>query len=271
MTPIYPMFENRYRSIWLSDIHLGYRGCKAEYLLDFLQTVECERLYLVGDIVDIWSMKKSLYWPSSHSDVLRAIFDKARAGTQVIYVPGNHDEALRDYDGMLFGNIKVRKNHLHTTADGRRMLIMHGDEFDSVIQCSRLVSLIGCISYDVLLYINRMLNHLRRRLGFSYWSLASFLKSRVGSAMQHVNNFEKAAVYEAQRHAAQGVICGHIHHAEAREIDGILYCNTGDWVENCTALVEKQDGGIELLHWTEQKSCLKSITPDEFDINRKVA
>jgi len=265
------MFENRYRSVWLSDIHLGYKGCKSEYLLNFLKTIECEHLYLVGDIVDIWSMKKSVYWPQQHSDVIRIILDKARAGVKVIYVPGNHDEMFRDYDGMCFGNVKVRKNYMHTTADGRRMLIMHGDEFDSVIQCSRLVSLIGTISYDFLLYTNRMLNHLRRRLGFSYWSLASFLKSKIKNAMQHVNNFERAAVYEAQRHDAHGVICGHIHHAEAREIDGFLYCNTGDWVENCTALIEKQDGRIELLHWSERKNCLKAITPDAIDVKKKVA
>ncbi|MFO7602565.1 MAG: UDP-2,3-diacylglucosamine diphosphatase [Gammaproteobacteria bacterium] len=271
MTPVYPLFAGRYRSVWLSDIHLGYKGCKAEYLLDFLRSVECERLYLVGDIVDIWSMKKSVHWPQQHSDVIRTILDKARSGVKVIYVPGNHDELLRDYHGRSFGNIRIRENCLHTTAAGKRMLVMHGDEFDSVIQCSKLAALIGTISYDLLLYCNRMLNHLRGRLGFPYWSLASFLKSRVKNAMQHVENFEKAAAYEAARHNADGVICGHIHHAAAREIDGVLYCNTGDWVESCTALVEHQDGRIELLHWSERKQCLTTVLPDNVAVDRKVA
>ena len=271
MTPVYPMFENRYRSVWLSDIHLGYKGCKAEFLLDFLKSIECERLYLVGDIVDVWSMKKSVYWPQKHSDVIRTIHGMARAGVEVIYIPGNHDEIIRDYDGMCFGNVKVRKHYLHSTADGRRILIMHGDEFDSVIKCSRLVSLIGTISYDMLLYSNRILNHLRRKLGFPYWSLATFLKSRVRNAMQHVHNFEQAAIHEARRHDAHGVICGHIHHAEAKEIDGILYCNTGDWVENCTALVENDAGNIELLHWSERKRCIKTLISADIEAKRQVA
>ena len=271
MTPIYPMFENQYRSVWLSDIHLGYKGCKAEFLLDFLKTVDCERLYLVGDIVDVWSMKKNVYWPQLHSDVIRTILGKAWAGVKVIYVPGNHDEMMRDYVDMHFGNVKVRQNYLHITADGRRMLVMHGDEFDNVIQCSRFASLLGSVGYDILLYSNRIVNHLRRKMGFPYWSLATFLKTRVKNAMQHVREFEQAAVYEAKRHNADGVICGHIHHAEANEIEGILYCNTGDWVENCTALVEQHDGEIKLLHWSERKKCIKRVAPDEIDVKQKIA
>lgn len=231
MSPVYSMFGNHYRSVWLSDVHLGYKGCKAEFLLDFLKSIECDRLYLVGDIIDVWSLKKSVFWPQKHSDVIRTILSKARAGVKVIYVPGNHDEMFRDYAGMRFGNIKIKKDFVHVTAAGKRILIMHGDEFDSVIKCSRLAELVGTVSYDILLYTNRMFNHLRRKLGFPYWSLATYLKRRVRNAMQHVHNFEKAAVHEARRHAADGVICGHIHHAEARLIDGVLYCNTGDWVE----------------------------------------
>jgi UDP-2,3-diacylglucosamine pyrophosphatase LpxH len=187
-------------------------------------------------------------------------------------VPGNHDELIRDYVGMRFGNIKIKKDFVHVTAAGKRILVMHGDEFDSIIKCSRLAELIGTVSYDVLLYANRIFNHLRRKLGFPYWSLATYLKRRVKNAMQHVHNFEKAAVHEARRHAADGVICGHIHHAEARLIDDVLYCNTGDWVENCTALVEQQDGRIELIHWSDQsRECIKALLPDQCEADRKVA
>lgn len=252
MNAAYRKGREKYRAVWISDVHLGYKGCKAEYLLDFLQTTECDYLYLVGDIIDIWSMKRSLYWPQLHNDIVKAILDKAKSGTRVIYIPGNHDDMLRHYPGMSFGNIIFRNEYVHTTKTGDRFLILHGDEFDGVIQCGRMATFFGNHAYDFLLYINRLFNQFRRYLGMPYWSLATFLKSKIKNAMRHINNFERAAVYAARKRNAQGVICGHIHHAEIKRLNGVVYLNTGDWVENCTALVEKDSGEIELLHWSER-------------------
>lgn len=257
MNAPFKLAREQYRAIWISDVHLGYKGCKAEYLLHFLQVTECDYLYLVGDIIDIWSMKRNLYWPQTHNDIVKAILDKAKSGTRVIYIPGNHDEMFRDYEGYVFGNIIFRNEYVHTTGAGERFLILHGDEFDGVIQCGRLATFFGNHAYDLLLYLNRLFNQLRRRLGLPYWSLATFLKSKIKNAMQHVANFERAAVYAANRRGAGGVICGHIHHAEIKKVNGIVYLNTGDWVENCTALVERQSGEIELLHWSEHYQTVK--------------
>jgi UDP-2,3-diacylglucosamine pyrophosphatase LpxH len=241
----------RYRSIWISDVHLGLRGCQAEFLLDFLQSTECKQLYLVGDIVDLWAMKKGIYWPQAHNNVVRALLDKARNGTAVIYVPGNHDEVFREHCGNDFGNVQVREEVIHEAADGRRFLVMHGDRFDSVVQNGRWLAVLGSRLYDFLLGLNRRVNGLRRALGLEYWSLAAFLKHKVKNAVNYIGNFEEAVASEAQRHGVDGMICGHIHHAEMRPIDGILYCNCGDWVESCTALVEHHDGSLELLRWTD--------------------
>lgn len=262
----YTLAQERYRTIWISDVHLGYKGCKAEYLLHFLQSVECDYLYLVGDIIDIWSLKRNLFWPQAHNDVVKAIMDKAKSGTRVVYVPGNHDELLRHYQGFTFGNIIFRNEYVHTTVNGDRLLILHGDEFDSVIQYGRLVTFFGNHAYDFLLYVNRIFNHARRHLGLPYWSLATFLKSKIKNAMRHVNNFEQAACYAAKKRNTQGVICGHIHHANIHNNNGIVYLNTGDWVENCTALVEKAHGEIELLHWSERYHPVKIIHIKEKNI-----
>ncbi|MGH8371543.1 MAG: UDP-2,3-diacylglucosamine diphosphatase [Gammaproteobacteria bacterium] len=251
----------RYRSIFISDVHLGFRGCRAEFLLDFLRSTESEYLYLVGDIIDVWEMRNRLFWPQAHNNVIRTVLGKAKRGTKVIYIPGNHDEVLRDYAGMDFGNVAIRRDAIHETADGKRLLVLHGDEFDSVVQCSRLLAMLGNKTYDWLLYLNRWLNVFRRKLGFPYWSLASYLKHKVKNAMQFISDFEHAVAREVQKRNVHGVVCGHIHHAEITTHNGILYCNDGDWVESCTALIEKHDGGLELLNWTEQQSLMKSSHP----------
>lgn len=257
MTPLYHLRPHKYRAIWISDVHLGYRGCKAEYLLDFLHTVETEYLFLVGDIVDLWAMHKTMYWPQSHSNVIRTILGKAKHGTQIIYIPGNHDETLREVAGNLFGNLAIHEEYVHVTRDGRRVLLLHGDKFDTVIKCSRFLKFIGNIGYDLLLYINRMLYKLRRRFGYSYWSLASYLKSSLKNAREHIREFEETVAKEAKQRHMDVVICGHIHHPEIRMIDGVLYCNDGDWVESCTAMVEKLDGTLELIHWSDRQHALK--------------
>ena len=247
--------ENRavkYRAIWISDVHLGTRGCQAESLLRFLRNVECETIYLVGDIIDIWSLQRSIYWPQSHNDVLRTILGKAKHGTRVVYVPGNHDEMIRGYVGTRFGNLEISSEAIHQTAAGERMLVIHGDEFDSVVQCSRLLAIIGSVAYEWLLRLNRLVNGARKLVGKPYWSLAGFLKHKVKNAVQFIGNYEDALVKAAETRGVDGVICGHIHRAALENMDQILYANTGDWVESCSALVEHEDGRLELLEHLSQ-------------------
>jgi UDP-2,3-diacylglucosamine pyrophosphatase LpxH len=241
----------RYRTIWISDVHLGTRGCQADYLLDFLKCSESDYLYLVGDIVDGWRLKKSWYWAQSHNDVVQKLLRKARKGTRVIYVPGNHDEALRDYAGVHFGGVFVTPEIVHVTADGRRLLVMHGDQFDGVIRYAKWLAYLGDRAYNLALAANHWFNLARRQLGFGYWSLSAYLKNRVKNAVQFIDNFEMAVAAEARRRRVDGVVCGHVHKAEIRTIDGVLYCNDGDWVESCTALVEHLDGRLEIVHWAE--------------------
>jgi UDP-2,3-diacylglucosamine pyrophosphatase LpxH len=250
----------RVRSIWISDVHLGFRGCQANFVLDFLQTVECRQLYLVGDIIDMWAMRNGLFWPRAHNEVVRAIFDKAGRGTEVVYVPGNHDDAFRDHIGSELGRVVVRDEVVHVTADGRRFLVLHGDKFDQVVQNQRWLAVLGSRLYDLLLAANHGLNVVRRRLGLGYWSLAAYLKQRVKNAVNYIGDFEQVVADEARRHGVDGMICGHIHHAEMRDIDGVTYCNCGDWVESCTALVEHHDGRMELLRWTEGRQVI-ATTP----------
>jgi UDP-2,3-diacylglucosamine pyrophosphatase LpxH len=237
----------RYRTIWLSDTHLGTRGCQARALLDFLDSCECEYLYLVGDIIDFWRLKRAPHWTQLHSDVIRKVLSKARAGTMVTFVPGNHDEYLRRFCDLQLGNIMVTREAVHRTVDGRLLLVVHGDEFDSITRCHRWLALTGDVGYDVLLVINRWFNGARRLLGLPYWSLSAYVKGKVKSAVNFITAFEGALAHEAARRGVDGVVCGHIHRAEMREIEGILYCNTGDWVESCTALVECGDGTLQLL------------------------
>jgi UDP-2,3-diacylglucosamine pyrophosphatase LpxH len=239
------------RSVWISDIHLGFRGCSADFLLDFLHKVECDYLYLVGDIIDVWEMKKKMFWPQAHNNVIRTLLGKAKHNTKVIYVPGNHDEILRDYDGAVFGNVEIQNEVIHTTADNRKLLILHGDQFDSVVKISPLLAKVGSRLYEWLLRANRYVNLVRRKLGFSYWSLAAFLKHKVKNAVQYISHFEEAVAHEAARQGVDGVVCGHIHRAEIARHHDIDYYNCGDWVESCTALVEHPNGEMEILHWTE--------------------
>jgi UDP-2,3-diacylglucosamine pyrophosphatase LpxH len=251
MSPIHVMRPLKYRAVWVSDVHLGSKYSQAEYLLDFLNSIECEYLYLVGDIVDLESMRRSVHWPQSHNNVIRAILGKAKRGTKIIYIPGNHDALLRDFEGQHFGEVKIKNQAVHTTADGKRLLVTHGDEFDSVIHCSGLMSLLGCWGYDLLMWLNKAHNQIRTLFNQPYWSLASYLKHKVKNARQYIERFEKAVAMEAKDHDLDGLVCGHLHRAELTYIDGMLYCNDGDWVESCTALVERHDGSMQLLHWPD--------------------
>ena len=239
----------RVRTAWISDIHLGTPGCQAVPLLDFLRALECETLYLVGDIIDGWQLRRSWYWPQAHNDVVQKLLRKARKGTRVVFVPGNHDEFARKYVEHNFGGVDVVDEAIHTTADGRALWITHGDLFDGVIQYARWLAYLGDTAYECLLKLNRHLNSLRARMGLPYWSLSKYLKLKVKRAVSYIGDFEVAVAREARRRGLQGVVCGHIHHAEMRDIDGVLYANDGDWVESLTALVEHPDGRLELRHW----------------------
>jgi UDP-2,3-diacylglucosamine pyrophosphatase LpxH len=240
----------RYRAVWISDLHLGTPGCQAGALLDFLKHVESDHLFLVGDIIDGWQLRRSWYWPQAHNDVVQKLLRKARKGTRVIFIPGNHDEFARRYVGHNFGGIEVAEDWVHETADGRRLWVMHGDLFDGVIQCAKWLAHVGDSLYEFTLKLNRYLNSLRARLGLPYWSLSKYLKLKVKRAVSYVGDFEAAVAREARKRGVQGVVCGHIHHAELREIDGILYANDGDWVESLTALVEHADGRLEIVDWS---------------------
>ena len=243
-----------YRAVFISDVHLGTKGCQAELLLDFIRHIECESLYLVGDIVDGWKLRSGWHWPQAHNDVVQKILRLARKGVNVIYVPGNHDDRVREFVGVHFGGVVVVRDAIHETADGRRFLVLHGDEFDGVVQHARWLAFVGDYAYRALIAANTLFNRLRRRMGFGYWSLSAFLKTKVKNALQFVENFESAVADEARRRGVDGVICGHIHKAEMRDIDGIAYINDGDWVESCSALVEHHDGTLEILHWAKLRS-----------------
>ena len=244
----------QYRSVWISDLHLGTPGCQAHALLDFLKHVESDHLFLVGDIIDGWQLRRHWYWPQAHNDVIQKLLRKARKGTRVIFIPGNHDEFARRYLGHDFGGIEVAEEWIHETADGRKLWVTHGDLFDGVIQCAAWLAHVGDTLYEFTLKLNRHLNSLRARLGLPYWSLSKYLKLKVKRAVSYVGDFEAALAREARKRGAQGVVCGHIHHAELREIDGIVYANDGDWVESLTALVEHGDGRLEIIDWSHRAS-----------------
>ncbi len=246
----------RYRTVWLSDIHLGTRGSRSDLLLDFLQHVEMENLFLVGDIVDGWQLKKRWYWPPEHNDVIQKFLSKSRQGTKVVFLPGNHDEMARDFLGLHFGGVLVTNEIMHVTADGKRLYILHGDQFDAVMACAKWLAHVGDVAYSILLAVNAALNFVRRRLGFSYWSLSAYLKHKVKNAVEHISNYENFIADTARRQQADGVVCGHIHHAEMRMIGNVLYCNDGDWVESCTALVEHADGRLEIINWPDERDAL---------------
>lgn len=252
LTP--PLVPTRYRTIWISDVHLGTRSSKVDGLLDFLSRHEADRYYLVGDIIDGWALQRSWYWPASHNELLQALLQRA-GEAEVIYIPGNHDEAARHFPGLQLGDITIQKQAVHNTVDGRRLLVLHGDEFDGVVRHARWLSKIGGWAYQSLLTLNRHVNRVRRWLNKPYWSLAAAAKTKTKRAVQYIADFEDAVVQRARQHDVEGVVCGHIHVPELRPVEGVTYANTGDWVENCTALVEHQDGRLALRRWTP--------TPDE--------
>jgi UDP-2,3-diacylglucosamine pyrophosphatase LpxH len=241
--------QAHYRAIWISDVHLGTAGCKAEFLLDFLRFNESWELYLVGDIIDGWQLKKNWYWKQSHNDVVQKVLRKSRKGTRVTYVAGNHDEVLRQFIGMAFGEIRIVNETTHHLLDGRKLWITHGDFFDGIIQHAKWLAYLGDSLYTLILKLNDAFNRTRHRLGMSYWSLSQYLKHRVKNAVSFITEFEQVLVNEARRRGFDGVVCGHIHKAEIRMIDDVLYCNDGDWVESLSALVETHEGELKLIHW----------------------
>jgi UDP-2,3-diacylglucosamine pyrophosphatase LpxH len=252
----------RFRALFISDVHLGTKGCQAERLLDFLCYHDADVIYLVGDIVDGWQLKSSWRWPQAHNDVVQKLLRKARKGARIVYVPGNHDEFLRDYCGTHFGGVEVVEHALHVAADGRRYLVIHGDHFDLVVTQARWLALLGNHAYDLAISVNRVFNALRRRLGFPYWSLSQWAKLKVKNAVNYIGEFERVLVEEAHRHAVDGVICGHIHHAVIHDDFGVRYINCGDWVESCTAVVEHPDGRFEVLRWTDAARGQAATTVD---------
>ena len=241
--------EYRYRTIWISDVHLGTPGCQASYLLDFLRTHESDTLFLVGDILDGWHLKKGWYWPQTHNDVVQKILRKGRKGTRVIFIPGNHDESVRQFIGLSFGEIEVREDVIHTLANGKRLWVTHGDLFDGVMQHARWLAYVGDSAYTIILKLNRWFNAIRHRMGLPYWSLSQYLKHQVKNAVNFISAFEQVMTDEARRRDCDGVVCGHIHKAEIREINGLIYANDGDWVESLTALAEDFDGNLQIIHW----------------------
>ena len=241
----------RVRALFISDVHLGTRSARAEPLLDLLRFFEADSLYLVGDIIDFWKVRRGPHWPQSHNDVLQKLMRKVRKGTRLVLVPGNHDEGLRDYAGMHFGGVEIHRDVVHTTLRGRRYVVMHGDEFDVVVRTAKWLALLGDRGYELALWLNRSLNWVRRHLGLDYWSLSAHLKYRVKTAVAFIGAFEEAVASEARRRGADGVICGHIHHASDRSFHGVHYLNCGDWVESCTAVVETMDGRLHVIRWED--------------------
>jgi len=255
----------RHRTIFISDVHLGTRGCKAELLADFLSRNSCETLYLVGDIVDGWRLGRRWFWPESHDRVVEILLHKIDTGTRVIYVPGNHDEVLRPYCGRTIAGIELALEAVHETADGRRLLVIHGDRFDAVIACAKWLAHLGDGAYTLALHLNEVCHAVRRRLGLRYWSLSAFLKQKVKNALEYICRFEAAVAREARARGFDGVVCGHIHQAAIKPIESVLYINDGDWVESCTALVEDMCGNLEIVCWTAAATAHRpaaSLVPD---------
>lgn len=258
-----PRPGSQYRAVFISDLHLGTPGCQAQALLAFLRSHQSEHLYLVGDIIDGWQLRRRWFWPQAHNDVIQKILKRARKGCRVVFVPGNHDEFARHFVGHHFGGVVVEQEAVHITADGKRLWVVHGDHFDGVIQCARWLAYLGDNLYELALRLNRHLNTWRARLGLPYWSLSQYLKLKVKTALNYVTQFEAAVAAEARRRGLDGVVCGHIHRAEMRMIDGTLYCNDGDWVESLTALVEHMDGRLEIVQWAQAHDAgLRSATPE---------
>ncbi len=251
--------SRRFRTLWLSDLHLGSRDCQAEQLLTLLHELQADTLYLVGDLFDLWALRRQLYWPASHQAVVARLLALAAAGTRIIYVPGNHDDALRPLaPGQLLG-CELQLEAEHRTADGRRLLITHGDQFDSAVACGPLLNWLGDKSYDLLLWLNRHCNRWRQRFGLPYWSLASHVKQQVGQAQQAVQQYQQAASHAARSGGYDGIVCGHIHVPACSDDNGVLYLNCGDWVDSCSALAESHSGELQLLHWAKLQPQLAAM------------
>ena len=243
-----------YRSIFISDVHLGTKSCQADKLLEFLRDTESEHLYLVGDIVDCWYMTKNLYWPQSHNDVIQKILRKGRKGTEIVYIPGNHDEIMRNFTDQFFGNIILVDQYTYIDSKGNPILVIHGDQFDVVIRKAKWLAHLGSGAYDLAISANGIVNWFRRLLRRPYWSLSAWAKQRVKSAVNFISEYETTLANYARTQEVDGIICGHIHSANITNFDGIAYMNCGDWVESCTALVETLEGEWRIIRWAETKS-----------------
>lgn len=263
--------RTRYRTIWISDVHLGTKGCNAEMLIDFLDRTDSETMYLVGDIIDGWRLKKKFYWPQAHNDIVWRLLKRARRGTRIIYIPGNHDEMFRQFSGLNFGGIEIRRAAFHDTADGRRLMVLHGDEFDAVMLSQRWLAFVGDRAYTAAMRLNVAVNAVRKALGMPYWSLSKAAKHKVKNAVEFIGKYEEVVARAAGQRGVDGVVCGHIHTAETRsfafEGRSVEYWNDGDWVEGCNALVEHHDGRMEILHWadviaTREAVAAQGIIPD---------
>lgn len=244
--------RRQYRTVWISDVHLGTRGCNAAMLIDFLDHVDSETMYLVGDIIDGWALKKRFYWPDAHNDIVWRVLKRAKRGTRIVYIPGNHDEMFRQFSGLHFGGVEITRQAIHETADGKRLLVLHGDEFDAITLSHRWLAHLGDAAYEAMMALNRWLNSVRRLFNLPYWSLSKYAKQKVKNAVSFISKFEEVVAHEAAHRGIDGVVAGHIHKAEMREIQGVEYYNDGDWVEGCTALVEHYDGTMEILHWADE-------------------
>ncbi|MDP4538033.1 UDP-2,3-diacylglucosamine diphosphatase [Qipengyuania sp. DY56-A-20] len=252
--------RRKFRTIWISDIHLGTKGCNAAMLIDFLDHTDSETMYLVGDIIDGWRLKKKFYWPPEHNDIVWRVLKRARRGTRIVYIPGNHDEMVRPFCGMNFGGVEIKRADVHTTADERRLLVLHGDEFDTIMLAHRWLAFVGDALYHVMMGLNGWVNAIRNGLGLPYWSLSKAAKHKVKNAVEFISKYEEVVARAASERGVDGVVCGHIHTAEMRDFDGIAYYNDGDWVEGCNALVEHFDGTMEILHWPDEIAKREPLT-----------
>lgn len=244
------------KTVFLSDIHLGFADCKADYLLEFLHSLKCETLYLVGDIIDFWALKRRSHWPKSHGAVLSKLVDMSRSGVNVIYIPGNHDDPAREFVGAFFENIKIQSSAEFHLLDGRKLLVSHGDELDHVVRVSGINAAVGDMAYGFLLTLSRWTHGCRRLFGRPFWSLSAFVKTRVPQAAKAIALFEHAAAQEAIRLGYDGIICGHLHVPKIAMLEGVLYCNDGDWIDSCSSLIETHEGELKLLHWADQRQII---------------
>jgi UDP-2,3-diacylglucosamine pyrophosphatase LpxH len=246
------MNKRHYRSIFISDVHLCSRDSRADYLLNFLKYNKSENLFLVGDIIDVWQLKRRWFWPQPVNNVIQKVLSRAKKGTKVTYIPGNHDEALREFAGMRFGDVAIAREFVHITADGKRLLIVHGDAFDAAVQHNRWLAILGDAAYTWLIYLNSVFNFFRRVFKLPYWSLSGYIKGRVKNAVSYINSFEDVVVHYARKMKVDAVLCGHIHQPAIKQFPGMSYYNTGDWIENCTAIVENMDGTLEMIDWIKE-------------------